>query len=289
MTGPFRRFLPGLLAAVVLAAGCTIGPDGDAGSPVEPDSTGTASTAVAGSTGDAEPSTVSGPPTPADRACYQLTPAQAVAPTSEVPAVDCGDRHTARTFAVGQLDTVVDGHLLAVDADRVQRQVARACPQRFAEFVGGDREARRLTMLRPVWFTPTLAESDAGANWFRCDVIAVARDRRLEPLTGRLEGVLSRPEGRDRYAVCGTAAPGSPSFDRVVCTAQHSWRAIRTVDVPGSTYPGPQAARAAGQRVCEAAGRARAEDPLEFRWGYEWPTPAQWRRGQTWGTCWIPD
>ncbi len=144
-------------------------------------------------------------------------------------------------------------------------------------------------MLRSVWFTPTLAESDQGANWFRCDVVALARARRLAPLTGRLEGILSRPADRERYALCGTSAPGAESFERVICSDPHAWRAIRTVEVPGDRYPGRDAARAAGQEPCEAAGRARAENPLEFRWGYEWPTAQQWRRGQTWGVCWVPD
>ena len=28
-------------------------------------------------------------------------------------------------------------------------------------------------MLRTVWFTPSVEESDAGANWYRCDVVAL--------------------------------------------------------------------------------------------------------------------
>ena len=41
----------------------------------------------------------------------------------------CSERHTAQTIHVGRLDTVVDGHALAVDSDRVLHQLATTCPR----------------------------------------------------------------------------------------------------------------------------------------------------------------
>jgi len=202
--------------------------------------------------------------------------------------VPCARKHTAITFRVGELTSVVDGHLLSVDSDGVQAQVAAECPRAFAEFVGGTVEDRRLSMLRPAWFTPSLGESDAGANWYRCDVVALAADERLAPLTGRLAGALGRAEARDRYAMCGTAEPGTASFRRVICSADHSWRALSTVDLPGRRYPGVDRVRAAGQETCKDAANAVAEDPLNYRWGYEWPTREQWAAGQHYGICWAP-
>jgi hypothetical protein len=143
-------------------------------------------------------------------------------------------------------------------------------------------------MLRAVWFTPTLEDSDAGADWYRCDVIAVAAAGELARLVGPLEGTLSRPAGRDRYGMCGTAEPGTARFSRVMCSGRHTWRAIRTVGIAGARYPADRV-RAAGQGPCEAAARAVASDPLNFRWGYEWPTAAQWEAGQHYGLCWVPD
>lgn len=225
---------------------------------------------------------------PANKACYELAYDEAVAPTTDREPSDCADEHTAMTFFVGSLDTVADGHLLAVDSDRVQAQVARECPARFGGFVGGTLEVRRLSMLRAVWFTPTVEESDEGANWFRCDVIAVAADQQLTPLTGRLAGVLGTEAGRARYAMCGTAEPGTEDFQRVVCSASHSWRALRTVPFTAKRYPGEARVRTAGEGPCEEAGRAAADDALNFRWGYEWPTAEQWDAGQTYGICWAP-
>jgi len=213
----------------------------------------------------------------------------AVAPTNDSPAVPCSARHSSVTYAVGELDTLVDGHLLAVDSEQVQAQVATACPRRLEEFLGGDAADRQLSMLRAVWFTPTVEQSDAGANWYRCDVIAVAADERLARLTGRLAGVLESPAGRDRYGMCGTDAPDAAGFTRVICSTEHAWRAIATVPFADGPYPGVGAARQRGQGPCEEAGREVADDALDFQWGYEWPTAEDWRAGRRFGLCWAPD
>jgi hypothetical protein len=89
--------------------------------------------------------------------------------------------------------------------------------------------------------------------------------------------------------MCGTAAPDDPAFRRVLCREDHTWRAIRAVDLPGKDYPGEKRVRAAGQGPCEDAGREVAEDALDYEWGYEWPTADQWAAGQTYGRCWAPD
>ena len=204
-----------------------------------------------------------------NRACYDYGYAAAVAPVARGESVPCDRDHTAITFSVGELDTVVDGHLVSVDSDRVQAQVAGACPQAFEEFVGGTVEARRLSMLRPVWFTPTLRQSDAGANWYRCDAVAIAADETLAPLVGRLQGVLARPLAAERYAMCGTAEPGTAGFRRVICSADHAWRALSTVDIAGRAYPGVEQVRGAGQQTCQdvasAAGGRPAQLPLGLR------------------------
>ncbi|HEY0949521.1 septum formation family protein [Nocardioides sp.] len=236
-----------------------------------------------------DPPVATAAPVPAERTCYRLAYDEAVAPTADQEPVDCQTRHTSVTYAVGRLDNVVDGHLLAVDADRVQAQVAAACPERLAPFVGGTREDRQLSMLRAVWFTPSVEESDAGAAWFRCDVVALAGPDRLAPLTGRVAGVLDDPAGRERYGMCGTAQPGTKGFERVVCSAKHSWRAIAVVPLAGDAYPGEKSVRAAGEDPCSDAGAAAADSALDYEWGYEWPTAEQWGSGQHYGRCWAPD
>jgi hypothetical protein len=229
------------------------------------------------------------PKPPRERACYRLDYDEAVAPTVDVAATPCTRKHTSTTFAVGALDAVVDGHLLAVDSRRVRNQVAQTCPERFSTFIGGTEDDRRLSMLRPVWFTPTVEQSDAGESWFRCDAVALAADERLAPLSDDLEGVLDEADGRDRYAMCGTASPGTPDFERVICSADHSWRAVATVPFDDGRYPGVDQVRAAGDGPCKDAGASAADGALDYKWGYEWPTAEQWRAGQRYGLCWAPD
>jgi len=237
----------------------------------------------------ARPTPAQLPPAPREGACYRLGYADAVAPTTNQRDVPCRRAHTSVTFAVGELDTVVDGHLVTVDTERVRDQVSAACPRLFARRVGGTREQRQLSLLQPVGFTPTVEQSDRGATWFRCDAVAVAQGNRLAPIDTDLRGVLDTEQGRTRYGRCAPAGPGESGFRTVICSNPHSWRAVRTVPLPRGRYPGAEAVRTAGTRPCRAAGRAAAGNTLDFEWGYEWPTPERWRQGRTFGICWVPD
>ncbi|MBJ7358209.1 MAG: septum formation family protein [Nocardioides sp.] len=252
------------------------------------DDPGTGTTPSAAPT-TAPPTAAPPPPEPKRLECRRLTFDEALAPTDSDRIVGCRTPHTGQTYAVGQLRTVVDGHLVAVDSARVQEQVAQTCPRKLAAFLGTTDEVLRLSMLRAVWFTPSLEQSDAGANWYRCDVVAVAGDDRLARVRGSLEQALADAGAVDAYGMCGTAAPDDPAFERVLCREDHAWRAIQVVDLPGRDYPGEKRARAAGQATCEDAGREVAEDALDYEWGYEWPTAEQWAAGQTYGRCWAPD
>jgi hypothetical protein len=242
------------------------------------------------------PTPVVAPPPPAPPAvgaCYRLSYDEAVAPTNDDTPVPCDKGHTTQTFAVGRLDLLSNGHLLAVDSTAVRTQVARRCPAQLAAYVGGTDEQLRLSMLRPVWFTPTIEESDAGAAWYRCDVIAVTGDKKVAKIDHDISKALAKPEGRTEFAMCGTAQPGTASFSRLPCGEDHSWKAITVVDLASrskdGSYPGEEPVKDAGQDVCAAAARAIASDALDYQWGYEWPTKEQWQAGQTYGRCWSPD
>lgn len=270
-----RRLLAAALALGLSATLAACGGD----EPEKPDTKPTATQTPA-----AEP-----PAAPKVGACYQLPFETAVAPTSESKPVDCAREHTSETVAVGTIDALVDGHLLAVDSDHVQSQVASACPQALTAYVGGNLEQLRLSMIRPVWFTPTVEDSDAGADWYRCDAVVLAGTSTLAELTTGLKGVLGKAKGRSQYAMCGTAAPDAKDFERVLCSAKHSWKAIDVVVFKQGAYPGEKKVRAAGRTRCEDAAADVADDPLTFEWGYEWPTKEQWDMGQAFGRCWAPD
>lgn len=237
------------------------------------------------------PPTASPAPQPPANGCYVLRYADAIAATSDARPVPCRQPHTVQTFFVGPAATLTSsGHLLAIDSAKVRRQMATECPRRFAAYVGGSVEQRRLSMLSATWFGPTLEESDAGQSWLRCDVIALAAEGRLAQLGGTLKKVLDSEPGRDRWGRCATAKPGSKNAHQVICSARSSWRAVATLDVRGAArgaFPGPRNTGAAGS-ACEDRVRDLADDKLSFTWGWTPPTRAQWRAGQHYGFCWAP-
>ncbi|WP_340540320.1 septum formation family protein [Nocardioides sp. GXZ039] len=277
-----RRALPPLLVAVAVLLTVLVGCSSDS----EPDPDPTSSAPSTPTQTPTPPPRATAAPSPEAGACHQITYRQAVAPTSSPKTVPCRDAHTAETISVGRLDNLVDGHLLAVDSAQVQDQVAAACPDALGSFVGGTAEDRRLSMLRAVWFTPSLEEAAAGAAWYRCDVVALAGRDRLATVKGSLEGVLGTESGRDQYGMCGTASPKAKGFARVPCGAQHSWRAFDVIELPEGKYPGAGAISTAGNQ-CEDAATAVADDPLDFEWASEGPDRAQWDAGQNYLLCWT--
>jgi hypothetical protein len=262
-----------LVAVAALAATASCSGDGPKAAPTSPSSR--TSTAP--------------PAAPPARACYDLDFDEAARPTSSARPVACGATHTTLTIHVGRIRPVVDGHLLAVDSDTVQAQIAKRCRTRYAAFVGGSTETQRLSRLTVVWFSPTLEQSDQGALWFRCDLVALAGHDRLAPLPRRARGLLGGSDALDRWGTCGTTSPASDRFQRVICSQRHAWRARATIALPhGSAYLGKRAGRVADS-ACHDIDARLAKDILRLKWSFEWPTRHQWDAGQRYGYCWTPD
>lgn len=267
-------------ALVLLAlTGCASGGRQHADAPAS----GTPTTPAPATTSPPAPS-----PPPQVGSCHRLSFAVATSPTDDTHPVNCRTRHNAVTYAVGTLHLVSGGHLLAVDSQAVQDQLARRCPAGLARYVGGDVETRRLSRLQAVWFGPSVEQGDLGARWFRCDVVALADQGRLAPLDKRMRGVLDRPGALDRWGTCGTAAPTAAGFRRVICSHRHAWQAVATIDLPAHTrFRGGPATADANSR-CQDVARSRAPGSLKYTWSFEWPTRAQWQAGQRYGYCWVP-
>lgn len=257
-------------------------------------STGCSSEAPEKSDPSTSPSAVvsSAPPPPAAPKvgdCHRLTFEEATAPVESRPQVRCSSPHTAVTIKVGRIDALADGHLLAVDSATVRAQIARACPPALEGFVGGDENTRRLSRFEVVWYSPSLEQAEAGADWYRCDVVALRSEGELMTLPARMRGVLDRPGALDRFGTCGTSAPDRPSFERVACSERHNWRAVDTIDLPPGTRFQAQDAGAAADRECQDIAAARAGDSLRYTWSFEWPSRAAWDEGQRYGYCWVPN
>jgi hypothetical protein len=269
------------LAALVTAIACTLtGCSGSGGSSADSGRTPVLRSPTPTPTETISPTP---PKPPHARTCYRLGYDDALAPTRTRKPIPCTGPHTAVTIFVGRYDKS-----LSVDGDQVHHLESTSCQRRFAAFVGGTPEERRLSTLRTVWFTPTVDQAAQGAHWFECVAIALRDDAHLALIQGPVEGVLDRSEGRDHYGLCGTAEPGSEDFEQRICAAPHSWVALRTVTFPAGPYPGVDEVRSAGQQPCKDAGADASSDPLNFRWSYQWPTLQQWRDGRTFGVCWAP-
>jgi hypothetical protein len=282
---PVRHAVAAVAAAVVtllaVAVGCTA-----TGTPARPTAAGTPAQSR---TPSPSPTAAPSPPAaPQVGSCHRLTVAQATAPTDSRPAVPCSSRHTTVTIHVGAFDPVSDGHLLGVDSASVQDQIARRCPGTLAGYVGGTREQRRLSRFAVVWFSPTVAQANAGATWYRCDVVVLSGHDSLAPLPTRLRGALDKPHALDRFGTCGTAAPGSRGFQRVVCSARHSWKAVSVVPLPRGTRFHARAAGSAADARCKQVAAHAARGALKYSWAFEWPTRERWDAGQRYGLCWLP-
>lgn len=226
-------------------------------------------------------------PAPAVGSCHRLGFDAAAQAIDTSPQVPCRGTHTAITYYVGSYNPVQDGHLLTIGAGAIQAQLAQRCPARLGKYLGGGREALRLSRLESVWFGPTPAQTRTGAHWFRCDVIAPADGRRLESLPRSLRGALTG-NGLDLWGTCGTTSPSGATFQQVACRDKHTWRAIRTVDIAGSRYLAKSATEV-GNTTCKDAASARANGALKYTWSFQWPSRAHWSSGQRYGYCWIPD
>lgn len=274
MTSP--RALALVLASLLLLTGCTATPDDRSDTP----SASASPTPEPAATVPPDPG-----PRPRIGECHALSFGQAIAVVGRTAPVPCGRRHTAQTYFVGRLDLeTAAGHTRRVDSRAAQRQARTSCTSRLSRHLGLAPGELRLKMAQAVWFTPSPKRAEAGADWFRCDVVVVASPRRLLQLPRRTRGWGDAPV----LGMCATAEPGTRTFRRVTCGAKHAWQAVSTVDLPGARLPAPGVVADQMESTCREVARSRADDPLDFSWSQESPTREQWDAGQRYGICWVP-
>ncbi len=272
-----------LLRTLVTTGACLLAFTACTASPPEPAAEQTPSATATATPTETVPPDPGPRPKPGE--CHDLTFRQAVAVVGRTEAVACRRKHTAQTFFVGRLDlTTKSGFTRRVDSQAAQRQMRKACTTRLPRHLARDPRELRLSMAQTVWFTPSPKHAEAGADWFRCDVVVVASPRQLMRLPSRTKGWGDAPA----ISMCATAAPGTKGFRRVACGLQHSWRATTTVDLPGEKLPSQAAIVDRMESTCQDSASAQAADPLDFTWSQESPTQEQWDAGQHYGICWVP-
>jgi hypothetical protein len=216
--------------------------------------------------------------------CRRLTAEDVEAPDDDSPTVPCAGPHTAETFAVGEFS----GRLaeVAVDDERLSDQVLGSCDRRFRRYVGADASLALRTVLSWAWFRPSAADWDAGARWYRCDLLGSGVEGLLE-LEGHARGVLlGRPA--DRWLLCAAGERVSDA-PRVPCDRPHSWRAVTTVvlDDAAAAWPGADRVEARTRDFCSDSVGAWLGYPLDYTFGYTWLGRADWQTGNRRSVCWA--
>jgi hypothetical protein len=231
--------------------------------------------------------TVAPPPAPKVGECREVTYSDISLYSNQTPTRPCSRPHTAYTFAVAQLpdDVAFDG--VPIENDAVQGAAADACQQSFASFIGGDTAERALTRLTVTYFVPKQAGFDAGAHWVRCDIVALKSATSLEPLPHRLDGFLES-DGASDYDVCSRGDPSTSSSTLVICSQDHTYRAVAALRLGGTKapYPGEQAALDDGKRRCSEAIADLLGASGGFTYSWTYPSMSDWSAGQRFGYCW---
>ncbi len=223
---------------------------------------------------------------PPTRACRVLVPADVARPSNDSPVVDCGQPHSAETFLVGEFGR----RTAAADWDdpALGAEVYDRCRPRWARYVGADESLALRTLLGWAWFRPTEEQWEAGARWYRCDVVGGTEESaQLAALPPTAEGaLLGRPDDRWLACVDGEEVTGAPW---VPCAAPHTWRAVTTVVVgeEKDRYPGDRLVEVVSRDYCRASVVAWLDYPFDYEFGYTYFHRAEWEQGNRRSICWA--
>lgn len=217
--------------------------------------------------------------------CRLLTPADIAETSNDSPGVDCSDRHTAETFAVGSFpDHLGD----KIDDPALGAHVFEVCERKFGKFLGGNESLVMRAMVTWAWFRPSEAQWDAGARWWRCDVVGGGEEStELVDLPETAAGLLlGRPD--DRWMVCVDGASIAESA-KIPCSRRHTWRAVTTIVVGDETdpYPGDRLVEVRTRDYCSDSVGAWLNYPVDYDFGFTWFHEAEWEAGNRRSICWA--
>ncbi|HWI44027.1 MAG TPA: septum formation family protein [Nocardioides sp.] len=254
-----------LLVLLLMAAGCSSSEDqGD----------------------NTDPGLVDSVEVPKSGVCRLLTPEDVAMPANATKAVDCRHKHTAETFAAGELPAEYDD--VDYDDTALDRFAYRTCAKEFAAFLGADESLVLRTTMSWAWFRPSKKAWDKDARWYRCDAIggsATSADYR--PLPPTAKGMLAgRPN--DKWLSCARG-PSVGEGEKVPCSQKHDWRAVTTVKLgePADAYPGDRVMESRTRSFCSTSVKAWLNYPAEFEYGFTFFHAAEWKGGIRRSVCWA--
>lgn len=177
-------------------------------------------------------------PTPPANACYAAEFRNQPSEVTKLPdPVDCTTTHTMETIHVGGF-TGVDASSAAPPAigGPGRRRAYEECATHARTFLGDDWRTGRLELSVA---TPIPLHWDAGARWFRCDLVEYAdvNDFRQVSRTSSLKGALSgsRPVGLTCFTVT-VADDAIEEMPPVDCTSGHHAEFAGVYDMPDTPF-----------------------------------------------------
>jgi hypothetical protein len=218
--------------------------------------------------------------------CRMLTPQDITRPSNDTEPVGCVKRHTAETFAVGRFpaDVGPDG----IDDPALGSYVFDACERRFRDWVAGDESQVMRATITWAWFRPSEEAWNAGARWWRCDVVGGGeQSQKLITLPETTRGILRGMPG-DKWTVCVDGATIDDSV-KVPCSQPHGWRAVGTIVVgePGDPYPGDKLVEARTRDSCSEWVGAWLNYPVDYDYAFTWFHRDEWQAGNRRSICWA--
>ena len=263
MPRPSRSLaLPLVLTLVLLASACGhVGPEVD---PAQVDSTAP----------------------PSVGACRVLTPDEVEQASNATVTVDCGQKHTAETYAVGPLpDQFADA---SYDDDALGAWAYRTCETKFEAFLGADESMAMRTVLSWAWFRPSEKAWDKGARWYRCDVVGGSEQSTAYTALPKTARGLLLEKDTDPWMVCADG-PTVAAAKKVPCTQPHVWRAVTTIKLgeDGDRYPGDKLVEARTRDYCSDSVGAWLNYPVDYDFGYTWFHAGEWSAGNRRSICWA--
>lgn len=228
---------------------------------------------------------------PAKGACRLLTAEDIEQASNETEPVDCKDKHTAETFAVGDFPADIAGGVAGerIDDRALGAHVFESCETKFRRFLGGNESLVMRATVTWAWFRPSQDAWDAGARWWRCDVVGGGEESTdLVDLPRTTKGILlGRPH--DRWMACVDGPSVAEGSAKVACSEQHTWRAVTTIVLGGGDekYPGDDVVAARTRDFCSKSVGAWLNYPVEHEFGYTFFHEAEWKAGNRRSVCWA--
>lgn len=236
--------------------------------------------------GNADPDLVDATALPKNGLCRNLTPDDVARPANATETVDCAKKHTAETFATGELPATFDD--VEYDDTDLATYAYTTCSAQFAAFVGADESLVLRTTISWAWFRPSEKAWGKGARWYRCDVVGGnASSATYRPLPETAKGMLSgRPN--DAWLSCARGASVAEG-EKVPCAQKHDWRAVTTVKLgkPTDEYPGDRVMESRTRSFCAQSVKAWLNYPAEFEYGFTFFHRAEWDAGIRRSVCWA--